>query len=156
MSDAEETRKKFVQFIIKNQRIRDNSKYGEFIIQTNEVQLWLSFIILIRTTHRTKQLKNNLENAEFGKLIGYFLVCLKTTDLNLLKTLNTYKTDRNALAHKMFTNKKLTVKQCEKAIELGNELLKLLKNMVNLELKEIELAILRAKMNTTSDRKLPS
>ena len=137
-------REEFIKSIIKRmaeQRLAaEHSKYGKFIIQTNEVQFYLNLVILLRTHKLDKKFKDYLSRLELGNLIGCFRVCARnSTEVELVRTLDTYKRARNSLAHKMLTNKKLTIRECELAIELGEELLKelqgIIKEMTNLKIQ---------------------
>lgn len=101
----------------------ENSKYGQFIIQTNEVQLLLILLILQRVNLPDKKLSGFLEAGTLGNLINYFRVCARLNELPLIKSLELYNQSRNALAHKMYTKKRLTVKECELSIELGAEII---------------------------------
>jgi hypothetical protein len=117
--------------MVESQLAVENSKYGQFIIQTNEVQFYLNLVVLLRTYAPNKKIRDYLERLELGNLIGCFRICTKNpTELALADALNNYKDSRNALAHKMFTNRKLTVKECELSIELGKELLIGLKRII--------------------------
>ena len=119
---------KLIEMIVERNRISENAKYGEFIIQTNEVQFYLVVAIVLRIYKPTKKLIDNLYGSTLGKLIFYFRILAKnSTDLVLIDALNRYKDSRDALAHKMFSSKKLTTKECELSIDLGKELLMKLK-----------------------------
>lgn len=121
-------KEKLIEMIVERNRISENAKYGEFIIQTNEVQFYLVVAIVLRTYKPTKKLIDNLYESTLGKLIFYFCILAKNpTDLVLIDALNRYKASRDALAHKMFSSKKLTTKECEISIDLGKELLMKLK-----------------------------
>jgi len=101
-----------------------NSKYGQFIIQTNEVQFYLIFLIILKTVLPGKKLKECLEEYTLGKLIYKFKTFAnEPLKLSLIESLKKYNESRNSLAHKMFTREKLTEKECELSIELGEEIL---------------------------------
>lgn len=120
-------REKFVQRIFLENQIRDNSKYGEFILQTNEVQFFLVKLIFLRSFNPSNSFERDLERLQLGPLISYLNVCAQTElDLNLLAQLKDYKDKRDALAHKMFTAQKLTVSECENAIKLGGKIIEYL------------------------------
>ncbi len=130
-TETEKLIKLLAERMAERQRIHENSKYGQLIIQTNEVQFYLPLLILLRSYAPNKKLREYLERLELGNLINCFRFCVKNpVELALVDVLNKYKDSRNALAHKMFTAQKLTVKECELSIELGNELLIELKKMV--------------------------
>src|SRR5436190_11670671 len=107
------------------------SKYGEFIIQTNEVHYYLSALVMLRTFNPDNNFQENLERSQFGNLVGYFTICIKSgEELEVLSSLKQYKTYRDALAHKMFTNNKLKPDDCGEAIKLGEELITFLKEQI--------------------------
>lgn len=138
MSNIEENKKKIIERLILNQRKNENSKYGEFIIQTNKVQFYLVLLILTKAIRPNKKLKNNLERLELGHLIGYFRVCAKSSDeVALIQSLEKYKDSRNALAHRMFIkDKKLTIRECELSIQLGEEILKVITQCLEQYIRE--------------------
>jgi len=116
----------------KQTRILRDSKYGQFIIQTNEVQIYLYCLILLRAPFIREEFVNRLERATLGNLINYFRICVKNSiEASLVDDLGIYNNKRNALAHKMYTNRKLTETDCESAIKLGEKLLTKLKSLIN-------------------------
>ena len=116
----------------KQTRILRDSKYGQFVIQTNEVQLHLISLIFLRTTLPSKKLKQYLERLTLGNLINCFRICVKNSvELSLTDDLETYNEKRNTLVHKMYTNKKLTETDCKLSIKLGEKLLTKLKSLIN-------------------------
>jgi len=115
----------------KQTRILRDSKYGQFIIQTNEVQVYLYCLILLRAPFIRKEFVNRLERITLGNLINYFRICVKNSvEASLVDDLEIYNNKRNALAHKMYTNKKLTEKDCESSIKLGEKLLTELRKII--------------------------
>ncbi len=120
--------------------IYENSRYGKFIIQTNEVQFYLVWLIVMRSFPANDGLIKNLEELTLGQLVGYFRVKIKGIDeLKLENSLKTYNGKRIALAHKMFTDKKLIPKECESSIDLGEKLIEELKELI--EKRNSELGI---------------
>lgn len=138
MVNKKENRKRklpeyFFKQMFENDRVRKNSKYGEFIIQTNEVQKILTILILLRTFKPYKKFKKYLERITLGNLINNFRICVKNSEeLLLVKSLELYNESRNALAHKMFTKDELTEKECKLSIELGEEILGGLRDLLRL------------------------
>lgn len=123
--------KELVEILVNKERMEQNSKYGEFIVQTNEIQFYLVLLVLYRAPWVGKNFKKLLERSTFDNLINYFTLTAQTrVERSLTITLKNYKDSRNALAHKIFTNEKLTVKECENSIELGHELLRTMKNIM--------------------------
>jgi len=131
---AEEVRRKLIDELVKKQKELNNSKYGELIIQANEVQWYLTNLVWARASCPTKKFKKYLERLELGSLIECFNICVKIPkEKELLEALKDYKKSRNTLAHKMFTSEKLTVKDCRESIEVGNLIIKILKLSLELE-----------------------
>lgn len=115
---------RIVKILMESQHMMDNSKYGEFIIQTNEVQFYLVGLVFLRAYKFNEKLLKHLEGLTFGRLIEIFRFCLRTqTESELLEPLKKYNESRNALAHRMFTKGKLTMKECELSLNLGRVIL---------------------------------
>ena len=120
-------KRELVEILTNRERVHQNSKYGELIIQSNEIQFLLMGLILFRSYRMDKDLKKYLEGLTLGSLINIFRVCAKSSfEVVMFGSLVEYNKSRNALAHKMFTKKKLTKKACESSIELGEKLLEIL------------------------------
>lgn len=127
--NIENIKKKLVERESNQRDIHRNSKYGKFIIQTNEIQFYLSTLILLRTT-QDKKISKYLEGLTFGNLINCFRICAKNPiELAFADCLDLYNRSRNALAHKMYSQKKLTEIDCETSIKLGEKFLIKLKEM---------------------------
>lgn len=110
-----------------------NSKYGEFIIQTNSVQFHLVWLIRRRTRSGliSKKLIKYLEGLTLGNLINYFRICAQdSTELSLADDLELYSNKRNKLAHKMYTENKLTITECVSSMRLGKNLLSKLEMLI--------------------------
>lgn len=135
-NNFEKLKTELAKRIIEKQRIHENSKYGEFIIQTNEIQYYLMLLIFIRSFIPDKNLRKYLEEAQFSNLIGCFRIIAKNIfELRLINSLELYKKSRNALAHKMFTNKKLTFKECNLSLGLGTTIKNALYELLMKEVK---------------------
>jgi len=120
-----------VERLVSDELIKRNSKYGELIIQANEVQFFLTTLISLRSFTQTKKIKDRLERAQMGQLIHQLEICAKNqTEADLATSLEKYKEARDALAHKMFSVEKLTPQECEGAIELGRQILEMLKHAI--------------------------
>ena len=104
----------------------EHAKYGEFIVQTNEVQLALFIVVLTRASIVDKNYIESLERAELGVLVSLFQTCARKTPrmLALVQALNLYNKYRRRLAHKMFSKQKLTPDECDIAITVGKGILK--------------------------------
>ncbi len=117
-------RDKYIEQVLAQKRIELDSKYGKFIIQTNEVQSYLVALIKLRTFSQDKKFHSDLERIQLGPLVGYFTVLARSElELEILEKLKRYKDYRDALAHKMFTDKKLTPEECDEALSIGEELI---------------------------------
>jgi hypothetical protein len=128
----ENIKKKLVQRMVDHSRFIKNSKYGEFIIQTNEVQSFLILLILLKVVLPNKNLSEYLEKSTLGNLINSFRICASSLrEASLINYLDLYNNSCNALAHKMYTKKELTEKDCELAIKLGEKILMELKSLLN-------------------------
>ena len=131
MSSLEENKAELVRLMVKEMAVRANSKYGKFIIQSNEVQRTLTLLVAYRSYNPTKKIKEKLERLELGSLIECFRVSLKNQpELVLYGSLKKYQDARNALAHKMYTKDRLTVQECEKAISLGDAIIRHIQEIV--------------------------
>lgn len=133
-------RKKYIEQVLKENQIRDNATYGEFILQTNKVQYYLVKLIFLRSFDPSKTFEKYLERSQLGQLISYLNICAQTElDMDLVSKITGYKDKRDALAHKMFTSKKLTIIECKQAISQGDAiieyLIKSLKNTPKVMLK---------------------
>jgi len=118
---------KVIGQIPEGDKIRKNSKYGELIIQANRVQYYLTKLVLLRSLEPSKGFEDELGRLQLGHLIGYLKVCAHTKeDLDLAGRLKDYKDKRDALAHRMFTARKLTPRGCENAIKSGDKIIKYL------------------------------
>lgn len=134
-SEKEKFIKLLAERMAEQKRIHENSKYGQLIIQTNEVQFYLTLLVQLRSYAHNKKLRDYLEKLGLGNLINCFRICAKNSaELELADSLNKYKESRDALAHKMFTSQKLTIKECELSIELGEKLIMELKKLLRAEI----------------------
>ncbi len=133
-------KEKFTERILEESRTRDNAKYGEFILQTNDVLRYLVGFIFLRSFTLNESFKKHLEESQMGALISYLNVCARIgSDFALMAKLKDYKKKRDALAHKMFTDKKLTVNECEKAIKAGDKIISYLtENMKPKHIPKVE------------------
>jgi hypothetical protein len=128
---SQSSRDKFIDLLLKQKKQEDNSKFGEFILQTNEVQFYISVIIFFRTFNPTKQLLKDLQSLTLGQLIKSFRMCIRSeTELALINNLEIYNQKRNTLAHKMFSHKRLSLTECKIQIEKGNKILSILSKLL--------------------------
>lgn len=125
MENYENFKKRLAKSIIQGQINYENQKYGEFIKQTNEVQTILTVVIIMRSSIPDKSYTDNLYTKELGGLINLFQACAPRTPFAyaLFLKLKKYQNDRNRLAHKMFSDKKLTPAECDEAISSGEYIL---------------------------------
>lgn len=137
MNDMNKRKDDVRRMLVAQEDTRKNGMYGKFIIQVNQIQYLLICIIALRAYIPSKKLLAQLEELTLGALIGGFRLCVKSKlELSLVQSLNLYKKSRDALAHRMFTAKELTEKECELAIELGEELKTYLEEAKGQEIKE--------------------
>lgn len=124
----ETSEEKLIKEMIFAKKADENRKFGEFIIQSNEIQFYLSKVILLNSSYPDKKYKEFLERAELGTLIHVFCSCADNKQLEsmIIPKLRKYKNERNKLAHKMYSSEKLTKKECEDAINDGKIILKCL------------------------------
>lgn len=121
-----ERKHKIVKRLVKQEEIKTNSKYGKFIIQTNKVQWLLGLLILSRSLNPNDKQKKYLEDLTLGVLIStYKLFAYNTSSEDkLIVSLVKYNKARIAVAHKMFTDEKLTPGMCVSATKLGDKIIK--------------------------------
>ena len=118
-------RANLISQIPQGEKISRNTKYGDLIIQANRVQYYLIKLILLRSLDPSKEFEKSLIRSQLGHLIGYFRVCAQTKeDLDLAGRLKDYKDKRDALAHKMFTASKLSLRDCKSAIRSGDVIIR--------------------------------
>jgi len=122
----DEAREKFIKMFKSAKKAEENRKFGELILQSNEVQFYLYWLVVLNSSFPDEIYLKSLERMEFGNLINLFCACAKRHETIIIKKLREYKDKRNRLAHKMYTSKKLTKIECEKTIEDGKEILKII------------------------------
>lgn len=125
MNETDEIKRKIVAQMVAHQMIRENSKYGELVIQTNEIQVALSYLIFSRSGLPDDDFRVYVfERATLGQLVVIFplIGILNQEEKNLLRQLKEYNKIRNRLAHKMSTEKRLTSSDCVAALRLGKAL----------------------------------
>ncbi|MCX6759442.1 MAG: hypothetical protein NT012_02675 [Candidatus Nealsonbacteria bacterium] len=137
----ESAREKLIKLIVAGQKSEENKKFGEFIVQTNKVQFYLSILVVLQSFFPDKKYREYVEGAEFGSVINLFCACGKNEEgtVKFIKRLRKYKKQRNRLAHKMFSAEKLTKKECEQAIIEGEKILKDLSVFIKEKLPGIEI-----------------
>lgn len=135
MSTLEEKKKELARKMVNARKNFENQKYGEFIIQTNWIQFYLINLIIFRSGVLDKHYKNSIEGMMLGQLINLFCACGNKEEGILIPKLREYQEKRNKLAHKMHTLKKLTINECEQAIEEGRKLEKALDSLLKNELE---------------------
>ena len=139
MVNSDKIKKEFIEELVQNQANLENQKYGEFIKQTGEVQLFLALAVLQYSSFPDKGYIDHLfDRAELGTLIGLFQACAKKQPASylLVLSLKRYNEHRRRLAHKMFSSKKLTPVECEAAIIEGKHILTMLRKLAKLRSKK--------------------
>jgi hypothetical protein len=131
--DKEEITKKMVVF--KNSL--QSRKFGDFIIQSNKIQFYLSNLILLRSSYPDKKYQDMLESVMMGQLIDLFCACARKDNGEnvLIPKLRRYKTIRNRFAHKIHTYSDLSDQELQVAVTLGNEIFKFLILILDREFK---------------------
>jgi len=78
--------------------------------------------------------------VEFGPLITLYQACCGSTPrmLALLRELKDYQDKRNRLAHKMFSEKRLTPKECGRSLARGKEIIQVLDYLLENRRKRAE------------------
>ncbi|MDD3607736.1 MAG: hypothetical protein PHQ20_02980 [Candidatus Moranbacteria bacterium] len=132
----EDIKQKLAKSIIAGRKREENKKFGEFIVQSNEIQFYLSNLLLFRSSYPDKKYREDIERVQFGSLINLFCACAKreTGEAVLIPKLREYIKQRNKLAHKMYTVNKLTKKDCEIALSEGEKILKGLNILMDKEI----------------------
>ena len=128
-ASLEKRKREFVRLVMQQQIAAKNAAYGQFIIQTNEVQYKLAFIVFIYSSFPEKSHMDYLfGKTTFGPLIGLFQSCApKNPEMyQLLRNLKEYKKLRDQLAHRMYSSERLTHPGCKAAITIGKRILRLM------------------------------
>ncbi|MBU6414663.1 hypothetical protein KGQ34_00235 [Patescibacteria group bacterium] len=129
MSQLDKKKQEMAKKMLGIQQSNENRKYGELIIQTNKVQSKLIFAIILNSRSSNKKYHDELSGKTLGSLIFTSQACIQWPQ-NILDKLNEYKNDRDKLAHKMYTPKKLTLSECERALVRGRKILVLLDKFI--------------------------
>ena len=131
--ESSKTKKDLIKKLMTIAKEQEDAKFGKLIIQTNEVHYYLSCIVLINSALPDKDYEDYLfEASELGALINLFNAASKRLFMagQLIPKLKKYNKNRNKLAHKMFSNKRLTEKECLGTLTEGEEIIKSLKMLI--------------------------
>ncbi len=139
MLTLDERKRQIAEKMTIGQQMLENSKYGEFIIQTNKVQMYLTLLVFQRASFPSKKLLRYLERLQLGNLIEYFGINAPSSEANLLNGLRNYKDSRDALAHQMYTDKKLTARECEISLKLGQFILEYIRSVFDVQYLKVKL-----------------
>ncbi len=112
---------------------------GEFVIKQNEVQIFLSDLLMLRSNKQglvDKKLIRNIYSSTLGKTIMFFKFFANKTDAEkiLIKKLEEYNKYRNKLIHNENLNYKLDKRQLEKINKSGVEILQEVFDLIKKEL----------------------
>ena len=134
----EKLKKELVLRMVKNQQAFQNQKFGEFIIQSNNIQFYLSNLIILRASFPDKEFADKIESGTLGQIINLFCACAQreSGEAYLIPELRKHSKIRNRFAHKIHTPANLTKDELQKAVELGNKILKALIEIMNEEVKK--------------------
>lgn len=138
--ENDRTNEKLIKIFISAKKAEENRKFGEFIVQSNRIQFYLSTLLLFRSSFADKKYIEYIENTLFSNLIHLFCACAKkeTGEALLIPRLRKYNDERNRLAHKMYTTKKLTKEECQKAIKGGEQILKGFDFLIKKEVERVK------------------
>lgn len=62
----ESAKEELIKMLVADQKSKENKKFGEFIVQTNKVQFYLSILVLLQSSFPDKKYREDIERAEFG------------------------------------------------------------------------------------------
>lgn len=133
--------KEFVNKLVEMAKTDEHKKYGKLILQTNEVHWYLGMIIVVRSGAPDDDYQDYVyTGAELGMLINLFNASSKGLLVagHLISELKKYNRQRNRLAHKMFSTKKLTLTECEKTIQEGEKIVEMLKVVLKEQIGDLE------------------
>lgn len=129
MEDSyEKIKEKLIQAMVRNQQAKESQKFGEFIIQSNNIQFYLSNLVILRSSYPDKEYIEKIESGTLGQIINLFCACAKkeTGEFILIPKLRKYNKIRNKFAHKIHSPAKLTKDELQNAVSIGNDILKFL------------------------------
>ncbi|MES2409613.1 MAG: hypothetical protein V4509_04945 [Patescibacteria group bacterium] len=133
----EKFKKEFIKTKIRNQRALESQKFGDFILQSNNIQFYLSQLVILRASFPDKEYVEKIESGTLGQIINLFCACCKTEtgEHTLIPKLRSHNKIRNKFAHKVLITTIPTNNELKKSIELGNDILKALILIANKELQ---------------------
>jgi len=116
---------------------------GYFVIQQNKIQSSLNLLIVMRIPNRklfTRKWIEWLERSTLGTLINAYQLCARRSneEEDLIQHLRIYNNKRKDLIHKIEKVGSVS-KYTEVAIKLGDEIKKILDNLIDEEIKIIGL-----------------
>jgi hypothetical protein len=135
-------RKEFIQVMVRNKRAMESQKFGDFIIQSNNIQSYLSNLVILRSSYPDKEYMDKIESGTLGQIINLFCACAKkeTGEMILIPKLRKYCKIRNKFAHKIHAHEQFTKDELQNAVLLGKEVLKSLISIVGAISAEIRSA----------------
>lgn len=138
MEDSyEKFKKEYIKVQIRNRQALQNQKFGDFIIQANKIQFYLSRIVILRSSYPDKEYLNKIESDTLGQIINLFCACANKDNKEylLIPKLRSHNKIRNKFAHKVLITTFPTEKELKDAVDLGNGLMKELISITDQELK---------------------
>jgi hypothetical protein len=133
MNQLERKKKEMARKMLGVQQGNENRKYGELILQTNEVQFKLATVIILNSFCPDKKYCEELLGMTSSPLIALTQACVKLS-INDLSMLREYFKARNKLSHKMYTSKRLTISECTKVLADGEKILALLNKLIKIKI----------------------
>lgn len=133
----EKFKEEWIKVQLRNQRALENQKFGEFILQANNIQFYLSKLVILRSSFPDKEYLDKIESGTLGQIINLFCACAKkdTGEYVLIPKLRSHNKIRNKFAHKVLITTMPTNEELKRSITLGNEILKELILVVGNELQ---------------------
>ncbi len=126
MNESYETlKRKLAQNMVLSQRSLSCQKFGEFILQANKIQFYLSSLILLRSTFPDKEYIKKIESMNLGQIINLFCACAKKDngESALIPKLRKHNKIRNNFAHKVLITSLPTNDEFKEALNLSNEIM---------------------------------
>lgn len=132
---------KLIQSIVLANKRFKNQQFADFIIQSNKIQIYLSQLVILRSSYPDKEFEEKIESGTEGQIINLFCACAKKEigEISLIPKLRQHNKIRNNFAHKIYTIAGLKKDELKKAVLLGNFLIINLTYILNEETKAIKL-----------------
>lgn len=131
MVNIHKSKKQLLEILNLQKLTFDNNKYGEILIQVSKLKWYLALVIIMKMSQSKKIIKRHIERLSLGGLIKLYNESARTmAEIEILGSLKIYKDSRDFLAQKIFTTDKISVKECEITLQLGNLIIFSLENLL--------------------------